>query len=357
MHKEYKVLAINPGSTSTKVAVYTDSTCLFEQVIRHNTEELKEFNTINDQFSFRRSLVEQVLAKRDIKLSDLDAAVGRGGPLKPMKSGTYLVNDRMCDDLLNHVQTEHVSKLGGLIARSLADKVGIPAFIVDPVSVDEFEPLARISGIPEINRPSLFHALNLKAVAHRVANDLGIDYYNASFVMVHLGGGISVGIQRNGKMIDVSNPNDTGPFSPERAGTIPTGGLVKMCFSGKYTQKEMEGKLIGNAGLVAHLGTNDARQVEERIAKGDLEAETIYKAMAYQVAKEIGAMATVVNGRLDGIILTGGLAHSNLLVGWIKERIEFIAKVYVYPGEDELQALVEGAVRVLRGEEQAQIYE
>ncbi|MCX7780238.1 MAG: butyrate kinase [Negativicutes bacterium] len=357
MPTEFKVLAINPGSTSTKIAVYANETCLFEQVIRHSTEELKPFQTINDQFDFRRSLVEAELTKRGFNLADLDAIAGRGGPLKPMASGTYLVNDKMCEDLKYHVQTEHVSKLGGLIARSLADRVGIPAFIVDPVSVDEMEPLARITGVPEIQRPSLFHALNLKAVAHRAAKDLGLDYNHATFVMVHLGGGISVGVQRNGKMIDVSNPNDTGPFSPERAGTIPTGGLVKMCFSGKYTQKEVESKLIGKGGLVAHLGTNDARQVEERIAAGDQQAKLVYEAMAYQVAKEIGAMATVVNGKLDGIVLTGGLAHSSLLVGWIRDRVGFIGNIYVYPGEDELQALVEGALRVLRGEEQAMVYE
>jgi butyrate kinase len=357
LHKEYRVLAINPGSTSTKIAVYTDNTCLFEQIIRHSTEDLKQFRTINDQFEFRRSLVEKELEKRQLKLSDLDAIVGRGGPLKPMESGTYLVNDKMCNDLWYHVQTEHVSKLGGLIARSLADKVKISAFIVDPVSVDELEPIARITGMTEIKRRSLFHALNLKAVAHRVANDLGSDYSKLTFIMVHLGGGISVGIQQNGRMTDVSNPNDLGPFSPERAGTIPTGELVKMCFSGRYSLLEMENKLIGKAGLVAHLGTNDAREVEQRIEKGDPHAALIYKAMAYQVAKEIGAMATVASGKVDAIVLTGGLAHSKMLVEWIKERVEFIGKVYIYPGEDELQALVEGTLRVLRREEPAKQYE
>lgn len=357
MQKEFKVLAINPGSTSTKIAVYQNENCIFEQIIRHSTEELKPFAKINDQYEFRRALVEAELNKSGLAIKDLDAIVGRGGPLKPIDSGTYAVNDLMCDDLWHRVQTEHVSKLGGLIAKSLADEVGIPAYIVDPVSVDEFEPMARITGVPEIRRPSLFHALNLKAVAHRAANQLGIDYHQATFVMVHLGGGISVGIQRAGKMIDVSNPNDTGPFSPERAGSIPTGPLVKMCFSGKYDQKEMESKLIGKAGLVAHLGVNDARVVEERIAAGDQHAALIYEAMAYQVAKEIGAMATVVAGKLDGIVLTGGLAHSQMLVGWIKERVQFISKVYVYPGEDELQALAEGALRVLRGQEQVKNYE
>lgn len=357
MQKEFKVLAINPGSTSTKIAVYQNESCMFEQVIRHSTEELKPFAKINDQYDFRRALIEEELSKRGIEIKDLDAVVGRGGPLKPIDSGTYLVNEQMCDDLWHRVQTEHVAKLGGLIAKSLADEVNIPAYIVDPVSVDELESIARITGIPEINRRSLFHALNLKAVAHRAANELGIDYYHATFVMVHLGGGISVGIQRNGKMIDVSNPNDIGPFSPERAGSIPTGPLVAMCFSGKYSQKEMESKLIGKAGLVAHLGVNDARIVEERIAAGDQHAALIYEAMAYQIAKEIGAMATVTGGKIDGIVLTGGLAHSKMLVNWIKERVQFMSNVYVYPGEDELQALVEGTLRVLRGQEQAKVYE
>ena len=357
MKYQYKILAINPGSTSTKIAVYADETCLFEETIRHSAEELAPFARINDQYEFRRQLVEKVLTTHDIKIEELSAVVGRGGPLKPIPSGTYIVNDTMCEDLRAGVQAEHASNLGGLIARGIADQAGIPAFIVDPVSVDEFEPLARITGIPEIQRRSLFHALNLKAVAHRVACDLGRDYHSLNLIMVHLGGGISVGIQQGGRMIDVANPNETGPFSPERAGAVPTGDLVKMCYSGKYTLEQMKKKLVGSAGLVAHLGTNDGREIERRINAGDKHAALVYEAMAYQVAKEIGAMATVVSGRVDAIVLTGGLAHSKMLTGWISNRVRFIADVLIYPGEDEIKALVEGALRVLRGEEEAKIYQ
>ncbi|HWR45226.1 butyrate kinase [Sporomusa sp.] len=355
--QQYKILAINPGSTSTKMAVYMNEQIEFEQVIRHSTDELKPFVKIYDQYDYRRQLVEKALAAHDIKISDLTAVVGRGGPLKPMDSGTYTVNETMAEDLKVGVQTEHASNLGGLLARGIASQAGIPAFIVDPVSVDEFEPLARITGLPEMSRRSLFHALNLKAVAHRVAKDLGKDYNSLTLVLVHLGGGISVGVQRDGRMIDVTNPNDAGPFSPERAGGLPSHELVKMCFSGKYTFDDIKKKLVGEAGLVAHLGTNDGREIENRIAGGDAKATLIYEAMAYQIAKEIGAMATVVHGDVDAVVLTGGLAHSKLLTKMICDRVKFISQVLIYPGEDELEALVEGTLRILRGEEQPKIYE
>lgn len=355
MH-QYKILAINPGSTSTKIAVYTNEQINFEQVIRHSTHELKPFLKIYDQYDYRLHLVEKALADHNIKASDLSAVVGRGGPLKPVSSGTYAVNDTMIEDLKTEVQTEHASNLGGLLARGIANQVKIPAFIVDPVSVDELQPLARITGLPELPHSSLFHALNLKAVAHRVAKDLGKDYNAITLILVHLGGGISVGVQQNGKMIDVTSSNDLGPFSPERAGALPLEKLVKLCLSGKYTFSELKKILIGNAGLVAHLDTNDGREVENRITKGDDKAALIYEAMAYQVAKEVGAMATVVTGNVDGIVLTGGLAHSTMLVKMITDRVTFIQQVLVYPGEDELQALAEGALRVLRGEEQPKVY-
>ncbi len=355
--QQYKILAINPGSTSTKIAVYTNEQIDFEQVIRHSTEELKNFTKIYDQYDYRLQLVEKTLEDHNIEISHLSAVVGRGGPLKPITSGTYTVNEIMAEDLKVGVQAEHASNLGGLLAKGVAGKVGIPSFIVDPVSVDEFEPIARISGIPEIPRRSLIHALNMKAVAHRIANDLQREYNSLTLILVHLGGGITVGIQKNGKMIDASNPVDSGPFSPERAGGVPSSDLVKMCYSGKYSLDEMKKKLVGNAGLVAHLNTNDGREIENRIANGDPKATLIYEAMAYQIAKEIGAMATVVKGELDAIVLTGGMAHSKLLVNIITDRVNFIGKVLVYPGEDELQALVEGALRVLRREEPAKVYE
>lgn len=357
MAKEYVVLAINPGSTSTKIALYKNENCQFEAVIRHSNEELQNFVRINDQYEFRLGMIKQALVQHGVELKELHAVVGRGGPLKALDSGTYSVNDVMCEDLRIGIQTEHASNLGGLLARAIADQVGIPAFIVDPVSVDELRPLARISGFPEIKRRSLFHALNLKAVAHRVANDLGREYNKLTLLLVHLGGGISVGIQQQGQMIDVANPNESGPFSPERAGSLPTGDLVKMCYSGQYTWEQLKKKINGGSGLVAHLGTNDGREIEQRIHSGDEQAALIYEAMAYQVAKEIGAMATVVNGGVDAIVLTGGLAHSKLLVEWITKRVQFIAQVLIYPGEDELQALVEGTLRVLRGEEAAKLYQ
>ncbi|XEQ93068.1 Butyrate kinase 2 [Sporomusa carbonis] len=355
--QQYKILAINPGSTSTKIAVYTNEQPDFEQVIRHNADELKEFSKIIDQYEYRRQLVEKALIDNNVKISELSAVVGRGGPLKPLASGTYVVNDVMVEDLKIGVQAEHASNLGGLLARGIASQTGIPAFIVDPVSVDELEPLARITGMPEISRRSLFQALNLKAVARRVAKDLQQDYNSLTLIMVHLGGGISVGVQRGGRMIDVTNPNDAGPFSPERAGCLPTHDLVKMCFSGNYTISDIRKKLVGNAGLVAHLGTNDGREVEKRITAGDTKATLVYEAMAYQVAKEIGAMATVVSGSIHAIVLTGGLAYSQMLVKMITDRVKFISQVLIYPGENELQALVEGTLRVLRGEEQPKIYE
>jgi butyrate kinase len=357
MLQQYKILAINPGSTSTKMAVYINNQVEFEQVIRHTSNELKSFARIYDQYNYRRQLVEKALADHNIKICELAAVVGRGGPLKPMDSGTYTVNKTMAEDLKVGVQTEHASNLGGLLARGIASQAGIPAFIVDPVSVDEFEPLARITGLPEISRRSLFHALNLKAVAHRVAKDLDKQYNVLTLILVHLGGGISVGVQQKGRMIDVTNPNDAGPFSPERAGGLPSHALVKMCFSGEYTLEDIKKKLVGQAGLVAHLGTNDGREIESRIAGGDTRAALIYEAMAYQVAKEIGAMATVVQGCVDAVVLTGGLAHSRLLTKMICDRVKFISQVLIYPGEDELEALVEGTLRILRGEEQPKIYE
>ncbi|WP_371370801.1 butyrate kinase [Sporomusa aerivorans] len=351
MRQQFKILAINPGSTSTKIAVYTNEQINFEQIIRHTIDELKTFAAIYDQYEYRLALVEKALIDHSICVNELSAVVGRGGPLKPAASGTYTVNELMAEDLKIGIQTQHASNLGGLLARGIAGKVNIPAFIVDPVSVDELEPLARITGLPEISRPSLFHALNLKAVAHRMTKELGKDYCELTLILVHLGGGISVGVQQNGRMIDVTNPNDLGPFSPERAGSVPSHALVKLCFSGNYTEEEIKRKLVGNAGLMAHLGTSDGREVENRIANGDAKAALIYEAMAYQVAKEIGAMATVVQGNLDAIVLTGGLAHSKMLVKLITDRVQFIKQVLVYPGEDELKALVEGALRVLRGEE------
>ena len=357
MDKKYKVLAINPGSTSTKIALYEEEKCLFEEVIRHGTEELGQFATIYDQYEYRRNLIEEALVRHGYSVANLDAVVGRGGALKPIPGGTYAVNDLMLFDLRNRVQTQHASNLGGLLARGIADHDSLPAFIVDPVCVDEMQPLAQISGWPEMPRTSIFHALNLKATARRAARDLGKNFDEVTLVMGHLGGGISFAVQKDGKMIDVQNPMQGGSFSPERAGNLPLSDLIALCYSGKYSYDEIMKKMIGQGGLAAHLGTVDAREVEARIDAGDTKAELVYAAMAYQIAKELGAMATVVGGSFDAIVLTGGLAYSKRLVQMVRERVEFMGTFIVYPGEDELIALTEGALRVLHGEEQAKIFE
>jgi butyrate kinase len=303
------------------------------------------------------SLVLEALERSGVNPAELDAVVGRGGLLRPVPGGTYLINDKMVEELREEKRGSHASNLGGLLARSIADELGIPAYIADPVCVDELEPIARISGMPENPRESLFHALNQKAVARRVAEDAGREYTDMSLIVVHLGGGISVGVHRLGRVIDVNNaiPGE-GPFSPERSGGVPVGKLVEMCFSGSYSREDVMKKLVGSGGLVAYLGTKDAVEVERRIRDGDDRARLIYEAMAYQVAREIGACSTVLNGTVDAIIITGGIAHSKMLVEWIEERVGFIAPVRVYPGEDEMEALAAGGLRVLSGTEEAKTY-
>lgn len=357
MQEVYRLLIINPGSTSTKIAIFDNEKPVLETTLRHSNEELSPYKTIADQFEFRKNTILDVLNNNGINITKLNAVVGRGGLVRPIESGTYKVNDKMLNDLRVGVMGQHASNLGGLIAYEIAQQLNIPSFIVDPVVVDELDEIARISGMPEIERISIFHPLNQKAVARRVAKDLGKPYESLNLIIAHLGGGISVGAHKNGRVIDVNNAlNGEGPFSPERAGTVPVVGLVKLCYSGKYTIDEMNKKICGQGGLVAHLGTNDAREVEKMIASGDKKAELVFKAMAYQIAKEIGASAAVLEGKVDAICLTGGLAYGNMLVNWVKERVEFIAPVKVYPGEDEMIALAEGGLRVLRGEEQAKEY-
>jgi butyrate kinase len=373
------ILTINPGSTSTKVALYEDEHPLFVETIHHSAEEIAAFPHIADQYAFRRDAVLSLLDEHRIRLDSLDAVVGRGGILRPIPSGTYLVSEKMLDELrpepfdklrtapdegLRHPQErEHASNLGALIADEIARRAGVPAFIVDPVCVDEFDEIARISGLPEIERRSLSHALNLKVAARRAAKELDKRYDEINLVVAHLGGGISVSPHRRGRMVDVNQALDgTGPFAPERAGGLPVGDVLRMAYSvppyenTHYTYEEMIKKIAGRGGLVAHLGTNDAREVERRIEEGDEHARLIYEAMAYQIAKEIGLMATVLKGDVDAIVLTGGLARSEMLVNWIVERVAWIAPVMIYPGEDEMLAMAQGALRVLRGEEEARDY-
>jgi butyrate kinase len=353
----WTILVLNPGSTSTKIAVYQDTDLLMQQTLRHSPQELAPYQHILDQYQFRKDLITATLAEHSIPQASLDAIVGRGGLLYPLAGGCYRVNDRMLQDLQHTVMGEHASNLGALIAHAIGVEIGKPAFIVDPVVVDELEPLARYSGLPEIPRISIFHALNQKAVARRVAKELGKPYTASHLVVAHLGGGISVGAHECGRVIDVNNALDgDGPFSPERSGGLPTGALAQICFSGKYPLSELKKMITGKGGLVAYLHTNNGQEVLERIQYGDAEARAVYEAMAYQIAKEIGAMATVLKGQIDAIILTGGLAYDSLLVNWIIERVQFLAPVKVVPGEDEMIALLEGVLPVLRGEECAQEY-
>jgi len=353
----FLILVINPGSTSTKVAVFRDKEPVFTETLRHSTEELSKYKSIIDQFEFRTQAILNMLKEKGISLSEIDAIVGRGGLLKPIESGTYIVNEKMIEDLKKAERGEHASNLGGIIAYTLAKEHDIEAYIVDPVVVDELEDIARITGMPEIEKSSIFHALNQKAIARRLAADLNKKYEEVNLIIAHLGGGISIGAHKHGRVVDVNDAlNGEGPFSPERAGGLPVLDLVKLCYSGKYTYQEMKKRLIGQGGIVAHLGTNDVREVYKKIKEGDKKAELVLEAMAYQTAKEIGAMAVVLKGQVDAIGITGGIAYNEDFVKRISERVKFIAPIYVYPGEDEMSALAQGAYRVLSGEEKAKMY-
>lgn len=353
----YKLLIINPGSTSTKIGVYEDEKELFEETLRHSTEEIAKYPTIYDQRGFRKEVILNVLKEKNFDIKTLNAVVGRGGMLKPIPGGTYAVTDELLEDLKVGVQGQHASNLGGILSNEIANELGVPAFIVDPVVVDELAPVARYSGMPEIPRKSKFHALNQKAVAKRYGKESGKGYENLNLIVVHMGGGVSVGAHNHGKVVDVNNALDgDGAFSPERAGGVPAGDLVKLCFSGKYTEKEIYSKLVGNGGLNAYAHTNDMRDVLKMVEDGNEEAKNLFDAFIYQVAKDIGSMATVLEGKVDRIILTGGIAYSPVVVESIKNRVEWIAEMTVYPGEDELLALAQGAIRVLDGEEKAKEY-
>lgn len=352
-----RLLIINPGSTSTKIAVYDDENMVFEETVRHSTGEICLFEKIYDQYEFRKNIIVKALEKNNIGIKSIDGVVGRGGLLKPIEGGIYKVNEKMLEDLKVGCNGEHASNLGGILAYEIAKEIDKDSFVVDPVVVDEMEDIARVSGLKGIERKSILHALNQKAVARRYAFEIKRDYNDLNLIVAHLGGGVSVGAHKKGKIIDVNNALDgDGPFSPERSGTLPIGEMVKLCFSGEYTLDEIKKMLKGEGGLVSYLNTNDAREVSKRIKDGDKYAELIYKAMSYQVAKEIGALSAVLNGEVDVIILTGGIAYDKEFVSWIQGRISFIGDVVVYPGEDELKALAESGLRVLRGEEQSKLY-
>lgn len=353
-----KLLIINPGSTSTKLALYEREDSLHSATLQHGTEELASFERLRDQYRYRLDLILAWLQACAQPVSELAAVVGRGGILRPIPGGTYRIGALMLRDLEEGAHGEHASNLGALLAHQIASAAGgIPSFIVDPVVVDEMEPYARLSGLPAMPRRSLFHALNQKAVARRCAREMGRAYEDVNLVVAHLGGGVTVGAHQKGRVIDVNNGLDgEGPMSPERAGTLPTIGLVELAFSWRYTQFEVARMIVGRGGFVAHLGTNDAQEVERRVLDGDEKAALVYRALAHQVAKEVGRASAVLRGKVDRIILTGGLAHSELLTGWIGSAVAWVAPVALYPGEDEMQALAEGALRVLRGEERAREY-
>lgn len=357
LHDEKRILTINPGSTSTKIGVFHNERSIFEKTLRHNIEELQRFDRIIDQYEFRKNHILETLHEQGINISKFDAVCARGGLLRPIEGGTYVVNDEMIEDLKSGYAGQHASNLGGIIAREIADGLNIPSYIVDPVVVDEMSVLAKVSGMPEIERKSIFHALNQKAVARKAAASLGKRYENMKMIITHMGGGITIGVHDRGRVVDVNNGlHGEGPFSPERAGTVPAGDLVDLCFSGEYTKEEIMKKLVGTGGLLGYLGTNDAVKVEQMIQGGDEKARFIYDAMAYQVAKEIGAASATLKGEVEAIVLTGGLAYGKSFVSAIRSYIDWISDVLVYPGENELQSLAQGALRVLQGEEQSKQY-
>ena len=336
-----KTLVINPGSTSTKIGIFEDETLLFDETLRHSTEEIARYDSIIDQKDFRRDIILEFLKSKDFDVNSLDIVVGRGGMLKPIPGGTYAVNDALVHDLELGVSGQHASNLGGILSKEIADSIGKPSYIVDP----------------ELPRISIFHALNQKAVAKRYAAEVGKDYNDLNLIVVHMGGGVSVGAHRQGKVIDVFNALDgDGAFSPERAGGVPSGALIKMCFSGKYNEKEMYKKLVGAGGFNALLGTNDMREVEKMVQEGNKDADLFRRAFVFQVSKDIGSMACVLSGKIDQIIITGGIAYDKEVVAGLKEHCEFLAPVTVYPGEDELLALVQGGLRVINGTEKAAEY-
>jgi butyrate kinase len=352
---EFTILAINPGSTSTKIGLYVSEGAAFVKNIRHSETDMAQFRgrPILDQQQFRSAQIEAALSEAGHNIRELDAVVARGGLLPPLASGTYLVNREMLEELRLARRGEHASNLGAFLAGDIAQKAGIAAYVVDPVSVDEWPEQARLSGSALLERQCLSHALNSKAVAKRYARECGERYEELRLIVAHLGSGISVSAHENGLMVDVTNSREEGAFSTERAGGVPAMQLVNLCFSGRYTEKQVEALLFREGGLFSYLGTKDLVEVERRIASGEAKAKTVFEAMIYQIAKEIGAMAAVLHGRVNAVLFTGGMAHSERLVSLLRERVSWIAPIKVYAGEDELQALTEGALRVLRQEEQS----
>ncbi len=353
----YKVLAINPGSTSTKVALYDEERPLLDLTLRHSTEEISRFTDVIDQLDWRRGLILSALREQSFNIKDLSVVIGRGGLIRPIPAGVYEVNSRMRYDLRN-AQMKHACNLGGLLAAQIAHMAGVKAYIADPPVVDEMDDVARISGMPMCPRKPIFHALNQKAIARLHCDRAGWTYEKSNLIVAHMGGGISVAAHRQGRIVDVNNALDgDGPFAPDRAGSIPSSELIKVCFSGQYTKEELLKFISSKGGLVAYLGTNSVIQVMERIAEGDQRAKKVLESMCYNISKQIGAMAAALSGKVQAILLTGGIAYNEPIVEYIREHCGFIAPVEVYPGENELEALVMNALVVLRGTVTPKVYQ
>lgn len=352
----FRILAINPGSTSTKIAVYDNDDLKLELKLDHTREEIAQFHRVIDQLEWRKDMIFKALEDHDVEIHTLSAVIGRGGLMKPIESGVYEVNDAMWHDLI-HTKMEHASNLGALIARELAEMAGVKAYVADPVVVDEMEDIARISGLPECPRRSIFHALNQKSTARLHCERNGLEYEKVNLIVAHMGGGCTVSAHRKGRVIDTTNAMDgDGSFSPERAGALPAGQLVELCFSGRYTEAEIKKMLAGRGGMVAHIGTNSVIEAVARANAGDAKADLILRAMCYNVAKQIGMMAAVLSGEVDAIILTGGVAHNRAITDRVASYVRFIAPVHVYPGENEMAALKYNAMRVLTGRTEPKIY-
>ncbi|KDR96480.1 butyrate kinase [Peptoclostridium litorale DSM 5388] len=351
-----RILAINPGGTSTKIAVYEDNLLLMKKSIVHTAQDLEPFKAVFDEYEYRMKLVTDSLENEGIDIKSLSAVVGRGGLLKPIQGGTYRVNDSMIDDVRNAINGEHASNLGCVLAKSIAEGIGVPSFVVDPVSVDEFLPESRLTGIKDIDKASWLHSLNQKAVARETAGKIGKSYEELNFVVAHLGSGISIAAHRKGNMIDGGGGRVDGPFSPERSGGLPAYPLIELCYSGKYTKKEMVSKVSSVGGMYAYLGTKDVADIVDMYNAGDKKAVTVIDAFVLQTVKEIGAYAAALDGNVDRVIITGGIAYSNEIVEMLKKKVSFIAPVEVVPGEKEMEALMLGAKRVLTGQEEAMIY-
>lgn len=355
----HRILAINPGSTSTKFAVYFDTECVLKKTIRHSLDELIQYDNIIDQFDFRKSHIIKAIVEAGIEVDSIKYIIGRGGLTYPLESGVYRINHQMLKHVREGVSGQHASNLGPMLADFIALQIpGAQAFVADPVVTDELEDVARLAGHPRFERRSVFHALNQKATARLHANNVGKRYDEMNLIIAHLGGGISVGAHKNGRVIDVNNALDgDGAFSPERAGTLPAGQLIDICFSGKFSKSHVKRMVVGEGGFVGYLGTNNAQEVEERAKGGDEKARLVQEALFYQVSKMIGEMAVVLAGKVDGILLTGGLGFNNDLCQYIKNKTKFIAPLFVYPGEDELKALAINALRVARGEVEVKEYD